>query len=321
MKRILCAALIGNFACTELNVLDQSDPQTPLPFAELARRWSDKDIDGTTQLVEGRLRLRTTIAAASVDCDPEESSAVACADLDADGLSDMWEHVALQRLRPFVRMHAEEPLFRDFQGRVASIGRVTPAANGHIRVFLPIVFSYDYGRCSATEHRGDPERVVLDLVQRDRRTVEVAGAYTASHEGTGLDGSLRIHGEAMDELEYVMDSKTQMLRWVVYSSIGKHAIYPSAHACSEKGRFPCTGDDCASDGDGRNDLLPSVYNAGEPGRANLDIAVPQDGAPTLLLEQVWSEQNYCGDVPNTANYSINCGGPIRVKLIDDPFAL
>lgn len=329
MKAILLAVSFSLApGCTDLTVLDQKEPQWALPISHLAQRWSDMDFTGRTELVSGHLRLETTIPALVKDCEADSAlDALACQDADADGLSDMWERIALHRLRPFLRMHADEPLFRDFYGNVVASGRVMPMISGRIRVLMPIVFSNDYGRCSTTRHRGDPERIALDLVRLDSHTVEVAGAYTASHEGTSLDGSTLVVDDDLGTLEYTTDAATDMPRWVVYSSIGKHAIYPTAKACASQGRLLCTNDDCASSGDASNDLLPDVYNVGEP----LSIEFEFEGCdrtgqyrettPSLTRGQIWGEEKYCGDIPAGAagSYSSSCGGLIREKLLHDPF--
>ena len=98
-------------------------------------------------------------------------------------------------------MHSDEPLFRDLHGKVVGSGRVMPTADGRIRILLAIVFSNDYGRCSATRHRGDPERVAIDLEIVDPNTTRVVGTFTASHEGTGLDAPVRCHGQRLDGIE------------------------------------------------------------------------------------------------------------------------
>ena len=314
--------------CTDLSVLDQKDPIAPLPLSSLAQRWNDAELTGTTSLSSGYLQLEATVPALVLDCEAERAPGdPACRDADQDGLSDMWERIALHRLRPFVRMHPEEPLFSDYYGRVVAGGRVTQTSDSHIRVFVPIVFSNDYGRCGATEHRGDPERIALDLIRLDTHTVEVVGAFTASHEGTSLDGSSLVGEPDVTQLEYATDEQTNMPRWVVYSSIGKHAMYPSAGACAAKGSLVCINDDCASDGDTRNELLPDVYNVGEPDspdflfEGSASPSVVREATPPLRRDQVWGDHDYCGDIPESAidAYSGSCAGPMRVKLIRDPF--
>jgi hypothetical protein len=330
MKRILLAVISISLAsgCTDLNVLDQKEPRMTLPTSNIAVRWGNMTFTGTTSLVADRLRLETTMPPLVSDCenDPAKAS-MACRDADDDGLTDLWERIALHRLRPFVRMHPDEPLFRDYYGNIVASGRVMLTDNGNIRVLMPLVFSNDYGRCSATRHRGDPERIALDLMLHDSRTVEVVGAYTASHEGTALDGSKLLTNDELEQLEYTMDQATNMPRWVVYSSIGKHAIYPNAQACASKGQLICTNDDCASSGDASNDLLPDVYNVGEPLSVDFEFegcdreGMQREASPPLTREQIWGEEKYCGDIPEDAadSYAGSCAGPIREKLLDDPF--
>lgn len=314
-------------SCTDLTVLDQKDPDDPLPTRRTSRRWGHFDFTARTALVRDSLRLTATVPVTAEDCEEELGlDPSPCRDADGDGLSDLWERIALHRLRPFVRMHPEEPLFRDHHGRVVASGRVTRTSLGQIRIFLPIIFSNDYGRCGATEHRGDPERIALDLVPLDSTTVEVIGAYTASHENTTLDGSRLLDEQDLSLLEYATDELTGMPRWVVYSSIGKHAMYPNTAACGDQGFLLCTTDDCASSGDARNDLLPDVYNVGEPD--SLDFSFEgsdqesrhRESTPPPRRDQVWGGKKYCGGLSDEEeSYSGSCAGPIRDKLIDDPF--
>ncbi len=326
--RLLLLSFSLSFACTDLSVLDQTDPLATLPTSNTAQRWMNPRFTGVTTLESDHLQLRAAVPPLVIDCGREWTrDEAACRDLDADGLSDLWERIALHRLRPFVRMHHQEPLFSDYYGKVVASGRVTQSADARIRIFVAIVFSNDYGRCGATEHRGDPERIALDLVRIDSHTVEVARTYTASHEGTSLDGSLLLDEHDFDQLEFKIDEQTTMPRWVVYSSIGKHAMYPSADACASKGGFVCINDDCASRGDARNDLLPDVYNVGEPDspgfrfEGNEDQNVLRTATPQLRREQVWGDEDYCGDIPEHAadRYSGACAGPMRVKFTSDPF--
>ena len=325
---VLTFVLAFASACTDLTVLDQKEPRLALPTSKLAQRWGDLEFSGRTELVSNRLQLSATVPVLASDCESDPAlDALSCRDADGDGLSDIWERIALHRLRPFVRMHPDEPLFRDYYGSLVASGRVMLMVSGHIRILLPLVFSNDYGRCSATRHRGDPERIALDLIVLDPHTVEVAGAYTASHEGTALDGSQLLVGEELGQLEYTTDSATDMPRWVVYSSIGKHAIYANANACASKGRLLCTNDDCASAGDARNDLLPDVYNVGEPQSTDFEFegcdreSFYRETSPSPTRGQIWGQEDYCGDIPEDAadSYSSGCAGPIRDKLLDDPF--
>lgn len=326
MKLVWQAILIAQFSasCTDLSVLDQAEPQAALPTKALAQRWIHAASRATSSLAAGTLRLESTMPVLVEDCDDQQSG---CTDADRDGLSDLWERVALHRLRPFVRMHPEEPLFVDYYGKVVAAARVMRSGDSHIRILMPILFSNDYGRCSATEHRGDTERVAIDLVQVNSHTVEIAGVYTASHEGTILDGSLLLGTENIGDLEFAMDERIQMPRWVVYSSIGKHALYPTAKACAEKGWGLCITDDCATPSDGRNDLLPDVYNIGEPDSPDFNFEGSMGGdqrrepTPSPTREQIWGTEEYCGDIPDGAagSYSGSCAGPIRTKLLEDPF--
>ncbi len=327
LSRIVSLCALGLLGCTALTVLDQSDPYQLLPFPEIAYRWDDPIATGTTTLLPDRLRLTTTVPRRTEACSALLDAA-SCRDADGDGLTDLWERIALHRLRPFVRMHAEEPLFRDYYGQVVAVGRVTPAADSHIRIILMMLYSYDYGRCGEEQHRGDIERVVLDLVEVDDTTTDVVGLYTAAHEGksAGIDRSVLLTGDQFGEAEFAIDEVTGMPRWVVYASIGKHATYPSAGACSA-GFVLCLRDDCTAGSDTRYTLLFDIYDVGEPDALDFEFEGGMADSPYRATtpppspEQVWGAVDYCGPIPefSVGGYSSACCGPMREKLLLDPF--
>jgi hypothetical protein len=137
---------------------------------------------------DGRLALFCNLPMWVEDCLALAASAPPCEDLDLDGLVDLWEDVALERLRPLRRMDEEEALFQDPTAAVADVGRVA-AAGERFRVFVMLGYSKDYGSCGGfTSHNGDSERVALDLEVfpgGGAGGVVVRAAYTAAHEGDG----------------------------------------------------------------------------------------------------------------------------------------
>jgi hypothetical protein len=230
-----------------------------------------------------------------------------CADLDGDGLADGWERIALDRWEPLVHLHSSEPMLGDLFGWAIAVGRIFPIAGGHIRVLIALLYQRDYGRCSFTGHRGDVERVALDLLERPDGALELAGAYTAAHEYTSLDGSrLFTTADALSQLEFVDDADGQ-LRWRVHVSSGKHATYATAAACAGHTAAVCAREDCPPPGTGGRDLLLSIGWAGEP--------------PPVCEGPLWTDRPFCGlSASWTGMDRSPCAPPIREKLLRDPFA-
>lgn len=289
----LLGGLAANLGCTELDVFTSGEPWRPLPYALDAPRGTDgrSTFDGTTWRITSEL---------SPTCEE-----LGC-DVDLDGLSDAWEAMLLDDLRPIVRIGGGEDLLHDPEGVIGSTGRVTPASGDDVLVAIVLAYARDYGRCGFTEHSGDSERVAL-RIGRDGTVREV---YTAAHEGTAVDaGELR----APAELAFVTDPVNRDARWYVWASEGKHATYPSPQACAEFAATPCVAELCP--GLARSDaleLLVPVVDAGEPdaGDGAWDEAWP------FPFTWPYDPVPFCGDrwAPGTS-----CATSIRDKLVADPF--
>ncbi|GEM_PF-353995 len=271
-------------------------PDTLPPIA-----WTERGAEG--------LVLRVDRPAWASDC-----AGLGCADADRDGLVDAWEDRVLQQLRPVLTFDEAEPLLWDDTVLVA-VGRVAPADDGGIRAWLALAYRDDYGRCGLTAHAGDSERVVLDLAPVDGGApgdVAVIGLYTAAHEGTVTDHSLRLQGDDLDLAELV-DHGGQP-RWRVYASDGKHATYITAEMCEDAEWALCIEEDCAPDGVddlAAHDRLPPVVNAGEPDAPR----VGDLGPVGLPGEDPWALQDFCGGQAGGSG----CAPSLSEKLLDDPF--
>ncbi|MCP4920539.1 MAG: hypothetical protein GY913_26875, partial [Proteobacteria bacterium] len=131
---------------------------------------------GTTEWSGHAISLRSTLVARVEDCSS------ACDDVDGDGLVDAWEDLVLRRLRPVLTFDESEQLVDDEGAVLFGVGRVTPADDGQVRVFLMTGYSSDYGRCGVAAHDGDSERVAFDL-EVSGGDAHVVATYTAAHEG------------------------------------------------------------------------------------------------------------------------------------------
>ena len=289
---VACAVLAG---CTQLDFLPLGEAELPYWSGLPADTWYDGVHEARTERNGTTYRLLTDLPRA---CD-------GCADSDGDGLGDAFEAMMLERLRPVVAMHSEEPLIYDPLAKVAAVGRVTPVADGHLRVFIILGYSFDYGRCAQGGHRGDSERVAIDLVidppgfsVSALDSYSVAGFYTAAHEGTPTDAS-RI--STPSEIEAIGDVTGD--RWMIYAARAKHGSFPSRASCQTAADGVCTTEDCQS----FHLLLFPIVNAGEP-----DAPMATETA----LGPIWSDAPFCGGIDQS---DLPCATAPRGKLVDDPF--
>jgi hypothetical protein len=249
----------------------------------------------------------------------------ACHDEDRDGLNDVWEDVVLQRLAPQVRLDPDDQLLVDQDAVFLAIGRVAPAPDRRIRVFVVLTYSHDYGRCGSGGHAGDTERVVLDLAAdaTDPESWIVDRAYTAAHEGVDGDASRLFQGASMRELEFVLSLDSGEPHWLVYSTRDKHATHASSLRCERAATALCLEEDCAAGAPGSivagppgpphaDDLLPRAVNAGEP-NAPMIRGLGPFGFPG---EDCWAPRPFCGGL----DVGDKCADSPAVKLTLDPFA-
>jgi hypothetical protein len=315
---LLLVALSG---CTPLEVLDLTGVAANLPFEIAAPRLDPSPHAAALVRSGDTVAFRSSIPSDPRACERAQEDVAACADDDGDDLVDRWEDLLLDRLRPLVRFHRDEPLFRDQDRKpkaadVVAVGRVTPARDqaGHVRAFVLLVYHRDYGRCSVAGHLGDVERVVIDLEKTDEQ-LAVVGVYTAAHEYTPLDGSRAYEREQLPQLEFVEDRVTGEPRLVVYASAGKHATYVTRAACGAHGAVPCQKEACPDDVRIDRSLLFPIFNAGEPGRPRR--AAPE---PRLAAFDPWSPTAFCGFLPAWAMDNTRCAPAVPEKLRRDPFA-
>jgi hypothetical protein len=236
----------------------------------------------------------------------------ACADLDGDGLSDVWEQALLHAVRPTLQFHRDDGMFFDPRAALAMIGRVTPW-DDTILVILVITYGRDYGRCGGDDHPGDLERIALELRPlADGRSARADRWYIAAHEGTSYDASRYGTFPAQPPI-----GPLRAMRWSLDAppdsllvARDKHATYPSLAACAGR-RVPCVDDLCSVDQP--IDLLP--WNAGEP-TAPLLEDLDDLGFPGQC---VWCPRVFCGDAPGAP--AASCVPPLLEKLEHSPFQL
>lgn len=278
--------------------------------------------EATTSLRDARLVVRTNGTAFVSACEAN----AACADVDGDGLVDAWEDAVLDRLRPRMALHPDEPLLSDPDGRFGYVARVFRPKNGPanvVRVIIVTGFSFDpgvlvLGRYRVSAHDGDSERVAVELTLKDGgREATMTRAYFAVHEHTANDQSRHYEErELADALTFGQDANRQP-RWVVFPSYGKHPEFARPDVCNQTS-LRGTGlfrERCAESEAKSHPVLPPVANAGEPDRHRIDdLAVV--GFPG---DEAWVEQKFCGGFRARPRLG-GCAESIAEKLVDDPFA-
>lgn len=271
----------------------------------------------TSVTAEHALALTTNLPATTADCQAAPFEGTPCDDLDEDGLADAWEDLVIERYRPLQRLDEAESLLDDASAVAADVARVAlvSASPLRVRAFVMLGYSKDYGSCGFTSHNGDSERVAVDLAATaggGPGDVTALAFYTAAHESTANDHSMKLEGANLTQL--VFESSAGEPRWVVFPSQDKHATYPSIDVCENISAIPCFDEDCAPDGvpdPQAYDLLPPFVNAGEEAHPRVSdltvIGFPGDHA--------WASQDFCGGLGGSG-----CSAPVRDKLLADPFA-
>ena len=260
---------------------------------------------GSTERAGHGVTLRASVAARVEDCTE------GCDDVDQDGLVDAWEDLVLRRLRPRMTFDESEQLMDDEGAVLFGVGRVTPADDGNVRVFLMTGYSSDYGRCGVAAHDGDSERVAFDL-EVSGSDAHVVATYTAAHEGELNDHSAVFRESELAEASFVDGEHGP--RWQVFASDGKHAAYQTVQLCEDAEWVVCLEEDCAPDGvedTERFDRLPPVVNVGEPDAPRMSGLE----AIGFADEDAWAEQEFCGGLGRGSG----CSSAVREKLVEDPF--
>lgn len=272
------------------------------------------ELEVHTELVDGALALRCNLPRALAEC--RAVPGAPCEDVDGDGLTDAWEDVALERLRPLRRLDEAEPLLDDPAVVLGDVGRVF-AVGENVRVFVMLGYSSDYGSCGGiSAHNGDSERVALDLVDwpdGGAGGVQVTAVYTAAHENTANDHSRLFPTADLGLLVHDLDPTHGEPRWVVFPSASKHGTYANIEICEGISAVPCLDEDCGADGvedPAAYDRVPVVVNAGEPELPRV-TALDEIG---FVGDDAWAEQDFCGGLGGSG-----CSAPVREKLTVDPF--
>lgn len=315
------ASLAALTALTSLVALAGCAVSSSDDAASIAQDVSRRDAT-TTRLRDGKLVVTMRRPAFVSSCTKTER----CDDADHDGLVDDWEDALLDRLRPRMALHPEEPLLEDPEGRFGYVARVFRPENGPsdvVRVILVTGFSYDpgvllFGKIPMSAHDGDSERVAVELkLTGNGREATLNRAYFAVHEHTINDQSRLYAADELDrELTLGRDAGGEP-RWVVFPSKGKHPEFANPAACAATSLHG-TGlfrEHCAASEAEGHALLPPVVNAGEPAHHRADdLAIVG-----FAGDDAWAEQKFCGGFREQPRLGA-CAESVASKLHDDPFA-
>ena len=250
--------------------------------------------------------------------DARSCGAMSCKDADRDGLNDLWENLAIEQLRPRLRLDRDDALFRHKQDSVRVLSSLSPlrrSGRDYVLLANVVAFSRDYGYYGILDHPGDTEAFgMLYRVEQD------GGLRWVSSVARGhgcLTCSPRFH---VLRQEFAPDGVP-----LVYVERDKHGLWQNGSDCRARAAFSCRGD---------RELRPPASNVGEfseDGSRGLIDAL--DGlalggvfgelAGVFPGDAIWSAQRaripgrFCGGVAACApGRSATQPGQILAKLFD-----
>jgi hypothetical protein len=235
---------------------------------------------------------------------PARCADASCLDVDGDGLDDDWEDGAIDRLRPALQLHPEDPMLDHGREGMIAVARVAIAEDcpAELRVVIAFLFDEDPGRCGVARHHGDVEQLTYRLqATRDPLVWEVREIVGRAHEGTPFEEPVGLARGDRTGLAWP-DPVTGEDRIPLLVAAGKHALYPAGPytPCRDES-FLCRVDRCSPDV-----FDPVVIETRNVGEADH----PRPGPAHV---EAWSTARYCGRHPPSPLLA-DCAPPIREKL-------
>jgi len=180
-----------------------------------------------------------------------ECRGLGCKDADGDGLSDLWENVALHQLRPRLMLDADDRLFRT-EDAVRVISSVVPLRRGdqdYVLFAHVVTFSRDYGppvlsSLLGFDHAGDTEAIGMAFALEPDGGMRWAASVAKGHSCLTCKPSWHWYPQDWDR-----DGAP-----LVFVEQDKHGLWQNGAACREHAAFSCGGERA---------LRPPIVNAGD----------------------------------------------------------
>lgn len=223
---------------TERGVVDQSTPWQSVEYTPEPRLG---------HLGPGRFQL----PARHFPMWMRDCRGAACIDRDGDGLSDAWENVALQQLRPRLLLDADDRVF-DGGDPVRLLSSIVPLrrdGRDHVLFAHVVTFVRDFGppglpRLVAHGHAGDTEAFGMAFEVQPDGALKWVASVAKGHTCLTCKSSWHWHGQDFD---------TDGVPLLTVEE-DKHGLWQRRSACQAEAGFDCEADRA---------LRPVAINAGD----------------------------------------------------------
>jgi hypothetical protein len=229
----------------------------------------------------------------------QDCRGLGCKDADGDGLSDLWENVALHQLRPRLMLDQDDSLFstKDAVRVISSVVPLRRNDRDYVLFAHVVTFSRDYGppvlhSLLGFDHAGDTEAIGMAFAVEPDGALRWAASVAKGHTCLTCKPSWHWYPQDFDR-----DGAP-----LVYVEQDKHGLWQNAVECRARAAFSCGGERA---------LRPQIINAGDlraGGTATLVDAldrVTPDGPHAALAqvfpgEALWSHERarvsgrFCG---------------------------
>lgn len=172
-----------------------------------------------------------------------------CKDADGDGLSDLWENMAVHQLRPRLMLDAGDGLFKrrssDAVRVLSSVLPIERDGSSYVLFAHVIAYSRDYGHLGLLGHPGDTEG--FGMLFRVTESGALSWVSSAAKGHACLTCGPRY---SFRDQEFASDGTP-----LLYVERDKHGLWPSGKSCRNDGVFRCGG---------QRMLRPEAANVGDP---------------------------------------------------------
>lgn len=163
----------------------------------------------------------------------------ACFDRDGDGLSDLWENVALEQLRPRLLLDADDSVFGtdDALRVLSSIVPLRRDGRDYVLFAHVVTFARDFGppglpKLLARGHAGDTEAFGMAFSVQPDGELRWVASVAKGHACVGCKSSWHWHGQDFDTDGVPLLSVEE----------DKHGLWQRRSACQHESVFDCEAD-------------------------------------------------------------------------------